>query len=164
MNLAGAYRVTGQDKEALNTLLKLKQISPELPKVYLRLADLYLAMKDYKDAMVMADKALELNANQYESYLIKAQVKFEQGYQKYEKFLWYEEEYKDKTKYYGEKADKLVEERDKVKEEAYNLFLEEESFLNLAQAMTNDPSVQKEIKSKKATLKQLKSATKPGGF
>lgn len=164
MNLAGAYRVTDQNQEALKTLLQLKDIHPELPKVYLRLADVYLVMKDYGKTIAMADKALELDSNLYDSYLVKAQVKFEQGYKKYEKFLWYEEEYKDKTKYYGEKADQLVEDRDRVKEEAYNLFLEEEALLNKAQSMTTDPSVVKEIKSKKETLKQLKSATKPGGF
>ncbi|MCF7793114.1 MAG: tetratricopeptide repeat protein [Candidatus Cloacimonetes bacterium] len=164
MNLAGAYRVTGQNQEALNTLLQLKNINPELPKVYLRIADIYLVMKDYGKTIQMADKALELDANLYDSYMIKAQVKFEQGYKKYEKFLWYEEEYKDKSRYYGEAADQLVEDRDRVKEEAYNLFLEEEALLNKAQGMTSDPSVLKEIKNKKATLQQLKSATKPGGF
>lgn len=164
LNLAGAYRITGQNQEALNTLLNLQKISPDLPKVYLRLADTYLSMKNYSKTMQMAEKALELDENLYDSYMIKAQVKFEQGYKKYEKFLDYEEKYKDKSIYYGEKADQLVEARDKVKEEAYNLFLEEEALLNQAKGMTTDPSVQKEIRNKKEILKQLKSATKPGGF
>ncbi|HPR17132.1 MAG TPA: tetratricopeptide repeat protein [Candidatus Cloacimonadota bacterium] len=164
INLAQAYRITNQNQEALTTLLKLKEIAPDLPKVYLRLADTYIALKNYPKAEAMTDKATELDSSQYESYLIKAQIKFDLGYQKYEKFLWYEEEYKDKSKYYGEAADKLVEERDQVKQEAHNYFIAEDKLLSQALSMTTDPSELKDIKSKQDLLKQLKNATKPGGF
>lgn len=164
MNLANAYRVTGQNQDALNTLLKLKNLRPDLPIVYLRLADVYLNLKNYAKAEESANIALDKNPENYEPYLIKAQVNFFLGYQKYEKFLWYEEEYKDKSKYYGEAADKLVEDRDKVKQEAYDYFLAEEKLLDKAQEMTQDPSTLKDIKNKKDILIQLKNATRPGGF
>jgi tetratricopeptide (TPR) repeat protein len=163
-SLAGAYRVTDQNDEALATLLKLKEIDANQPKVYFRLADVYLAIKNNTKAAEMANKAMELDPALYESYMLLAQVNFNYGYAKYEKFLEYEELYKDKSVYYGEKADQLVADRDKVKTEAYNLFLKEESYLNQAQERTTDPSVTKEIKSKKDILKQLKSATNPSNF
>ncbi len=164
MNLANAYRVTGQDQAALETLTKLKNLRPDLTKVYLRLAETYLAIKNYDNARKMSDTAIQQDPQNYEPYLILAQISFNLGYQKYEKFLWYEEEYKDKSKYYGEAADKLVEERDKVKEEAFNYFLEEEKYLNTAESLTSDPSVLKDIRNRREILNQLKAATKPGSF
>ncbi|MDO9578354.1 MAG: tetratricopeptide repeat protein [Candidatus Cloacimonadales bacterium] len=164
LNLAGAYRVTDQNDEALKTLLSLKKIAPNEPKVFFRLADVYLAMKNNTKAAEMANLAMGLDNKLYDSYLILAQINFNYGYEKYEKFLDYEEKYKDKSVYYGEKADKLVADRDKVKQEAYDFFCQEESFLNKAQERTDDPSALKEISGKRDILKQLKAATKPGGF
>lgn len=163
-SLAGAYRVTEQNNEALKTLLQLKKIAPNQPKVYFRLADTYLAMKNNAKAAEMANLAMGLDNKLYESYLLLAQISFNYGYEKYEKFLDYEEKYKDKSVYYGEKADKLVEERDNVKQEAYVFFCQEEAYLNKAQERTEDPSVLKEISGKRDILKQLKTATKSGGF
>jgi len=164
MNLANAYRVTGQEQQALKTLLKLKDIKPDLTRVYLRLAETYLAINDYPKAREMANFVIQQEPQNYEPHMILAQINFNLGYEKYEKFLWYEEEYKDKSKYYGEAADRLVEERDAVKVEAYNYFLEEEKNLNNAESMTNDPSILKDIRNKREILKQLKAATKPGSF
>ena len=164
LSLAGAYRATEQHDLALQTLMQLKDIAADQPKVYFRLADTYLAMKNNVKAVEMANQAMELDNTLYESYMILAQVYFNYGYTKYEKFLWYEEEYLDKSKYYGEAADKLVEDRDNVKQEAYDYFGKEESYLNKAQERTDDPSILKEIKGKREILKQLKKATKSGGF
>ncbi|MFC1898330.1 tetratricopeptide repeat protein [Candidatus Cloacimonadota bacterium] len=163
-SLSGAYRVTEQNDEALKTLLQLKEIASDQPKVYFRLADTYLALNNNKKAIEMANLAMGIDNSLYEAYMILAQVNFNYGYVKYEKFLDYEEKYQDKSVYYGEAADKLVEERDKVKQEAYEFFVLEENYLNKAQERTDDPSVLKEIKGKREILKQLKTATKPGGF
>ncbi len=163
-NLAGAYRVTEQNQAALNTLLELKKLNPEMPKVYFRLADTYLALKDLNKAKETANLAIGLDNTKYEPYKILATVYQRLGYEKYEKFLWYEEEYKDKSKYYGEAADKLVEDRDKVKAEAYAFFVKSEEYLKQAESKTDDRSDLKEIKASRETLKQLKSATKAGGF
>jgi tetratricopeptide (TPR) repeat protein len=163
-SLSGAFRATEQNDKALEILLQLKEIAADQPKVYYRLADTYLAMKNNKKATEMANLAMGLDNTQYEPYLILAQVYFNYGYTKYEKFLDYEEKYQDKSIYYGEAADKLVEDRDKVKQEAYDFFCQDETYLNKAQERADDPSVLKEIKGKRELMKQLKTATKPGGF
>ena len=82
----------------------------------------------------------------------------------YEKFLDYEEMYKDKNEFWGTKADELVEKRDKVKAEAYAYFIKSENYLKEAEARTDISSVLKDIKKNRSLLKQLKDATKAGGF
>ena len=164
INLAGAYRETNQNQEVLDILLKLKELAPELPKVYHRLADIYIALEDYQKAEQSANKAIELDANLYESYRILASINQNLGYKKYEKYLEYEEMYQDKSIYYGAKADELVEKRDKVKSEAQAYFIKAENYLNEAEERTDIPSVLKDIKKNRELLKQLKDATKPGGF
>ena len=72
--------------------------------------------------------------------------------------------YKDKSVYYGAKADELVVKRDKVKKEAYNYFVESGKLLDLAKSKTDDPTILKEIKSSRSMLKQLMDATKEGAF
>lgn len=163
-NLAGAYRVTNKNDLALQTLLKLKKLSPELPKVYFRLADIYIAIKDYTKAIQSVNKSIEIDPTLYQSYKIMALIKQSLGYKKYEKYLDYEEKYKDKSVYFGKKADELVEKRDKVKKEAYNYFIESGNYLDKTKARTDDPSILKEIQNSKKTLNQLLNATKDSAF
>ena len=164
LNLAGAYRETSQNQEALEIFIQLKKLQPDMPKIYQRLADVYIALEEYSKAEQSANKAIELDANLYESYRILASINQNLGYKKYEKFLDYEEKYKDKSIYYGEKADELVEKRDKVKAEAYAYFIKSENYLKEAEARTDISSVLKDIKKNRSLLKQLKDATKAGGF
>jgi tetratricopeptide (TPR) repeat protein len=164
MNLAGAYRETSQNQEALDILIQLKELQPDMPKVYQRLADVYIALEEYSKAEQSANKAIELDASLYESYMIFSSINQNLGYKKYEMYLDYEEKYQDKSIYYGEKADELVEKRDKVKSEAYAYFVKTEHYLNEAEARTDIPSVLKDIKKNRSLLKQLKDATKAGGF
>ncbi len=164
LNLAGAYRVTEQNEKALDILLQLKEIAPLMPKVYFRLADIYIVLKDYAKATEATNKAVELDATLYESYQILALIKQSLGYGKYEKYLDYEEKYKDKSIYYGTKADELVAKRDAVKAEAHNLFIEAENLLVKAVERCQIDTVIKEINSRKKMLKQLKDATKECAF
>ena len=163
-NLAAAYRVTEQNQKALNTLLELKKLAPEMPKAYFRLADTHLALKDYRKAKEAANQAIGLDETKYEPYKTLATVNQRLGYSKYEKYLDYEEKYKDKSVYYGDKADQLVEARDRVKSEAYAYFVKSGDYLSEAEKRTEDRSNLKEIKASRETLKQLKNATKAGGF
>lgn len=164
MNLAGAYRETNQNSEALEVLNNLKALDPDNPKVYLRLADVHIALDEFIKATYNANKAIEIDADLYDSYRVLASIHQKVGYKKYEKFLEFEELYKDKSIYYGAKADELVEQRDKVKAEAHSNFIKAESYLNETEKRTDKASVLKDIKLTKTTLKQLKEATKSGGF
>ncbi|MEA2096253.1 MAG: hypothetical protein U9P73_06140, partial [Candidatus Cloacimonadota bacterium] len=104
------------------------------------------------------------DAELYDSYRVLASIHQKIGYNKYEKFLDYEEMYKDKSIYYGEKADELVEKRDRVKAEANANFKKAEDYLTETEKRTDKASVLKDIKRTRTTLKQLKEATKSGGF
>ncbi|MDA3813202.1 MAG: tetratricopeptide repeat protein, partial [Candidatus Cloacimonetes bacterium] len=164
MNLAGAYRETNQNDKALKILNDLKIIDPENPKVYLRLADVFIVLEDFTKAIHHANKAIEIDADIYDSYRVLASIHQKIGYKKYVKFLEFEELYKDKSIYYGEKADELVELRDKVKAEAYSNFNKAENYLTETEKRTDKTSVLNEIAKTRITLKQLKEATKSGGF
>jgi tetratricopeptide (TPR) repeat protein len=164
MNLAGAYRETNQNSEALMVLNNLVILAPDNPKVYLRLADVHIALEEYSKATENANKAIEIDADLYDSYRVLASIHQKIGYNKYEKFLDYEELYKDKSVYYGEKADELVEKRDKVKAEANTNFKKAEYYLSETEKRTDKDSVINDIKRTRVTLKQLKEATKSGGF
>ncbi|NQT64649.1 MAG: tetratricopeptide repeat protein [FCB group bacterium] len=164
MNLAGAYRETNQNSEALKVLNDLIILAPDNPKVSLRLADVFIALEDFAKAIHNANKAIEIDAELYESYRVLASIHQKIGYKKYEKFLEFEEMYKDKSVYYGEKADELVEQRDKVKAEAYSNFNKAENYLTETENRTDKTSILNEIAKTRITLKQLKEATKSGGF
>ncbi len=164
MNLAGAYRETNQNDKALKVLNDLVILAPDNPKVYIRLADVYIALENYSKATENANKAIEIDAELYDSYRVLASIHQKIGYNKYEKFLDYEELYKDKSVYYGEKADELVEKRDRVKAEANANFKKAEFYLSETEKRTDKDSVLNDIKRTRVTLKQLKEATKSGGF
>jgi len=164
MNLAGAYRETNQNNEALKVLNDLKTLDPENPKVYLRLADVYIVLEEFAKAIHNANKAIELNAELYESYRVLASIHQNIGYKKYEKFLEFEGLYLDKSVYYGEKADELVEQRDKVKAEANSNFKKAEHYLSETEKRTDSSSVLSDINKTRVTLRQLEEATKSGGF
>ena len=164
MNLAGAYRETNQNSKALEVLNNLEVLDSTNPKVYLRLADVYIALENFIKAAYNANKAIEIDANLYDSYRILASIHQKIGYNKYEKFLEFEEMYQDKSIYYGEKADELVEQRDKVKTEANANFKKAEYYLTETEKRTDKVSVLNDIKRTRTTLKQLKEATKSGGF
>ncbi len=164
MNLAGAYRETSQNSEALKVLNELIILAPDNPKVYLRLADVYIALDEFIKATYNANKAIEIDADLYDSYRILASIHQKIGYKKYVKFLEFEEMYKDKSIYYGDKADELVEQRDKVKAEANSNFKKAEYYLTETEKRTDKASVLNDIKRTRTTLKQLKEATKSGGF
>ena len=164
MNLAGAYRETNQNSEALKVLNELIILAPDNAKVYLRLADVYIALDEFSEAAENANKAIEIDAELYDSYRVLASIHQKIGYNKYEKFLDYEEDYKDKSVYYGPKADELVEKRDRVKAEANANFKKAEYYLSETEKRTDKDSVLNDIKRTRVTLKQLKEATKSGGF
>jgi len=164
MNLAGAYRETNQNEKALKVLTDLKVLAPDNPKVYLRLADVHIALEEFTKATENANKAIEIDAELYDSYRVLASIHQKIGYKKYEKFLEYEELYKDKSVYYGEKADEMSERITKVKAEAHANFIKAENYLTETQKRTDKSSVLNDIKKTRTTLKQLKEATKSGGF
>ena len=164
MNLAGAYRETNQNSEALKVLNELIILTPENPKVYLRLADVYIALDNYSKATENANKAIEIDDKNYEPYWVLASIYQKIGFKNYDKFLEYEEMYKDKNVYYDKKADEMSEMIINVKAEANANFKEAERYLNITEEMTDKSSVLNNIIKTRKTLKQLKEATKPGGF
>jgi len=159
-NLAGAYRINEQYQDALTALLKVKELDPENESVFLRLGDVYLVMKKYSKAETNAVKAKELDPENYEPYSLLAQVKKEQGYVKYEEFLKHEEEYKDKSVYYGAKADEKVELRENARKRAHAYFAEAENLLTKAMELADSRSAKKDINASIKLIKDLQDATK----
>jgi tetratricopeptide (TPR) repeat protein len=164
MNLAGAYRETNQNNEALKILNDLKTLDPANPKVYLRLADVHIALENFNKAKENVNKAIEIDDENYESYWVLASIHQKIGYKNYEKYLEYEEMYKDKNIYYREKADEMSEMITKVKAEAHANFVKAENYLNDTENRTDKDSVLNNIVKTRKTLKQLKETTKSGGF
>ena len=164
MNLAGAYRETNQNEEALKVLKDLKAIDQDNPKVYLRLADVYIVLENFTKAKANANKAIEIDAELHDSYRGLASIHQKIGYKKYEQFLEYEEMYKDKSVYYGEKADEMSEMITNVKAEANSNFKKAEQYLTETENRTDNSSVISDINKTRKTLSQLKEATKSGGF
>lgn len=159
-NLAGAYRINERNKEALDALLKVKKLDPENESVFLRLGDVYLVMKQFSKAETNAVKAKELDPENYEPTFLLAQIKKEQGYVKYEEYLKHEDEYKDKSIYWGEKADKKVELRDNSRDKAHSYFMESKRLLNEAMSLADSRSAEKDIKAAITLINQLIEATK----
>ena len=159
-NLAGAYRINEQYQDALNALLKVKELDPENESVFLRLGDVYLVMKKYSKAESNAVKAKDLDSENYEPYSLLAQVKKEQGYVKYEEFLKHEDEYKDKSVYYGAKADEKVELRESARKRAHAYFTEAENLLTKAMELADSRSAKKDINASIKLIKDLQAATK----
>ncbi len=176
LNLAGAYReaaVNAQDKgekaksadyntKALETLDVLQGIDSENYLVYLRKADVYMALDNLPDTEKAAKKSLDLNPNQYEAYMILFQVTQKKGYAKYnvlvEKENFISEESK-AGKLYGDAMDEKIAEKNVVKKATNDLFREAMSHLNNAQKNTDKASVLNDIKSKKAMLQPLIEGT-----
>jgi len=163
-NLAGAYRMKEMNKEALKTLEDLKKIDPDNIRILLAKADVYVAMNKLTEAEKQANAALAKDATLYEPYRLLATIKLKQGQKKFEKYNWYVEEYKDKNKYYGQKADQLVEARDKVREEAYRLFTKSKEYLKQAGKVTDNPSNIRDINKSIELLSQYLKATKEDNF
>lgn len=163
-NLAGAYRMKEMNAEALATLESLIKIDPENIRIPLAKADVYIAMNQLVNAQKQVELAMAKDPELYEPYRLMATIKLKLGQVKYDKYNWYVEEYKDKNKYYGEKADKLVQDRDAVQKEAYDLFKASREFLRKALARTESSSNKRDIKSVDDLLTQYLDATRPDNF
>jgi hypothetical protein len=72
--------------------------------------------------------------------------------------------YKDKSVYYGEKADEMSEMITNVKADANSNFKKAEQYLTETENRTDNSSVISDINKTRKTLSQLKEATKSGGF
>ncbi len=161
MNLANAYNATENYQEALNVAKELEVKVENNANVFILLATSYSSLQQFSNAEKYANKALEIDPEQFQPYRILSDTYFAKGYNKYEQFLKLEEEAKAA---YGDKADQLTEERDKVKGEANDYFVQAENYLNEDQKRTDNSSELKYIKSRKETLKQLLNATKKDFF
>ncbi len=176
LNLAGAYReaaVNAQDKgenakskeyntQALNTLNTLQQKDPENYVVYLRKADVNIALDDFASAEKSANKALELNPNQYEAYMILFQVVQKKAYAKYNVLVEKENfisEQERQGKLFGDAMDEKIAEKNVVKKATNDLFRQAMSYLDDAQKNTDKASVLNDIKTKKSNLIPLIDGT-----
>jgi tetratricopeptide (TPR) repeat protein len=157
LNLSGAYRTLERNQEALNTLNKLLEIEKDNPTVYIRLADAKLALNRLSEAENDANKAITLDQDMYESYMILSQIYQVRGYEEYEKFIRLEEEARGA---YGSEADRLVSERDRAKNRANDLFTRANQYLDTASTKTAEPSINRDITSRKQLLNQLIEETK----
>jgi tetratricopeptide (TPR) repeat protein len=175
LNLAGIYRAAAGDaadkknvaleneynKKALNTLNQLKIFAPESGILYLRFADVYLAMNNMNEADNNATLSIQQDPSKYAPYLILAQVNQKLGSDKYNQFVDLETA---AGKAIGKKADALIKQRDAAKIEAYRFFKQSEDQLNAAKTRTDDQAVINDINSRIAALQPLLNQTKKGFF
>ncbi|MBW6516406.1 MAG: tetratricopeptide repeat protein [Candidatus Cloacimonetes bacterium] len=161
LNLAGSYRTLERNQEALQTLNQLLAFEENNPTVYIRLADVKIAMNNLNQAENDANKAISLNPNVYEPYMLLSQIYQIRGYSKYETFLTLEEQARTA---YGAEADRLISERDNARNEANQLFNRADQYLDSAGARTSEPSVTRDITTRKQLLGQLITETRPTFF
>ena len=160
LNLSFAYRSKQEFDKAVDILNDLVEVNPDNPKAYLRLADVYLATKKYDLAEKNALKAVNKMENDPDPYMLLSRIYQLKGYKKYEIYLQKDEDCQD---LYGAEKDKKIEERDSAKHQAYELFVKAENNLNKAKAYAqNDPSILRDIKTRKSELKTLKEETEKG--
>ncbi|RLC52805.1 MAG: hypothetical protein DRZ79_00545 [Candidatus Cloacimonadota bacterium] len=163
MNLANAYTASEQYQQALDTAFKLKEIAPDNPKVYIIIANCYNLLKNFSEAEKNALKAIEINPELYQPYRILSEVYQARGYKKYENYLELDKKVNSGT-IFGKELDDLVEQRDKVKSNAYADFIKSQEYLEKSEKKTSSASELRYIKSRKSTLKQLLEATKKDFF
>ncbi len=157
LNLAGAYRTKDMNKDALEVLKRLEKISQENHTVYIRMADVNIALGNLDEAEKNAQKAIAIDESVYEPYLMMSQIFQIRAYTKYEKFLELDE--KAKTAY-GAEADALVSQRDKTKNESHELFVKAGEFLDNTLKRTDEPSVRRDVSGRRTLLNQLIEETK----
>ncbi len=176
LNLAGAFReaaVNAQDNgekakmkdyntQALEVLNNLQKIDAENYLVYLRKADVYMALENLTDTEKAANKSIELNPNQYEAYMILFQVAQKRAYNKYSLLVEkenYISEQERAGKLFGDAMDEKIAEKNEVKKATNDLFRQAMDYLNDAERNTDKTSVLNDIKSKKASIKPLIDST-----
>ncbi|MFO7896842.1 MAG: tetratricopeptide repeat protein [Candidatus Cloacimonadales bacterium] len=161
LNLTNAYLATEQFDLALETASQLLEMDPDDTNALILLANAHNSLKNYQKAREAAEAVIKIDAEKYQPYRIISDLSFERGYAKYEEFLELEE--KAKT-VYGEEADRLVDERDRVKQVAYEFFEDSKEYLNKAKAKTSSNSEIRYINSRMETLNQLLKATEKDFF
>ena len=157
LNLAGAYRTLERNQEALQTLNNLQAFEADNPTVFIRLADVKIAMGNLNQAENDANRAVGLNPDTYEPYMLLSQIYQIRGYSKYEEFITLEEQARTA---FGSEADRLVAERDRAKNEANQLFIRANGYLDNAGSKTTEPSVVRDIGNRKQLLGQLIEETR----
>jgi len=157
LNLAGAYRTLERNSQALQTLETLMQFEENNPTVYIRMADVKIAQGNLNAAERDAQRAIELDPDLYESYMILSQIYQIRGYNEYEKFLNLEEEARGA---FGSEANRLVAERDEARNEANSLFTTADQYLDMAAQRTGEPTVTRDITNRKQLLSQLIDETR----
>lgn len=157
LNLAGAYRTLERNQEALETLNQLRSIDGNNPTVFIRLADVKIAMNNLSQAENDANQAISLNPDLYEPYMLLSQIYQVRGYSRYETFLTLEEQARTA---YGSEADRLVADRDRARNEANELFIRADQYLDSAATKTGEPSVARDITTRKQLLSQLIAETR----
>jgi len=161
LNLTNAYLATEQFDLALETASQLLEMDPDDTNALILLANAHNSLKNYQKAREAAEAVIKIDAEKYQPYRIISDLSFERGYDKYEEFLELEE--KAKT-VYGEEADRLVDERDRVKQVAYEFFEVSKEYLNMAKTKSSNNSEIRYINSRMETLNQLLKATEKDFF
>ncbi|MDD3051235.1 MAG: tetratricopeptide repeat protein [Candidatus Cloacimonetes bacterium] len=162
LRLAKSYRMNSNVPETIATLLKLIEINPEQIEAINLLADSYLAAKDYKNSEKYAKMSIAKKPEFFDPYMILSRISQIKGYAKYEEYLKKDEE---GANLYGEEKNKNIDERDQIKAEAYNLFVESEKYLlDAEKRIGNNPSLEIEIKNEKQKISALKKQTEKTFF
>jgi tetratricopeptide (TPR) repeat protein len=173
LNLAGLYRtvattaaetnnqarVNEYNQKTIDVMTRLRTIDPENAFVYLRLADVYLALNRLNDAETNANLAITKDYSLYQPYIILATVNQRRGTDKYNQFVDLE---KRAAEAFGRTADTLGRQRDEARLAANGFFRRADEQLRAARSRTNEPEVISDVEGKLQTLAQLISQTSRG--
>ncbi len=171
LNLAAAYRALATEKpseakvsnnKALEALNKAKALDSENAKIYIRLADVYIALDNLTACESNCNIAIQKDAGAYESYMILGLIAQKRGFTKFSEYLDLAK-LADGGTLYGAKADKVRADRDNAKQVAYTFFKKAEEYFNTAKSNAGDNiSAVNDLNAKIQTNLQYLNKTKKG--
>jgi len=170
LNLAGIYRtaaaeeaeknntvlVNEYNQKALNTIIKLKAVDPENALVYIRLADVYLAMNNFRDAEANALTAMNKDSAMYQPFIILGTINQRRGTEQYNIYVDRDKQFQ---KAIGREANRLAKERDAARLSANSFFKRADEQLKSAKSKTSEPEIILDLDGKLTALVQLISQT-----
>ncbi|MBN2830293.1 MAG: tetratricopeptide repeat protein [Candidatus Cloacimonetes bacterium] len=131
-------------EKGIATLKKLEALNNENPLLYISLAHTYNTKGDIKNAEIAANKAIEIDSNNYASYMILAQIYFQKGSTEYNNFSELEMSF---SKAMGKEADRLKIEKDNAQQKTIQLFNRSKEYYNDALAKAGDPMREASIRN-----------------
>jgi tetratricopeptide (TPR) repeat protein len=166
LNLAGMFRTIAIDaadaknqarvneynQKTIDVLNRAKVIDPENAYIYLRFADVYMAMNRTTDAENNSVLANDKDSSLYQPYMLLSSISQKLGSDKYNQFIDLEKQAATK---YGDTAKRLGNQRDAARASALTYFRRAKDQLEGANSRTGDGEILRDIELRMQALTQM---------